>query len=240
MSLMASEQKLPEQSFQYISGTFNLLTCLLQQQSVNPETRVAQTVCWARQRMFLCSPSHYFLGYHESNKAWKAHFPFGGWLQVRWTDAEPKWVLERQRSSRSKHPRTSQHCLLPAGSSQKQRYSGPSDHPWARAEGARGKLQPKSELRSSSSNSNYQDTFLLPLTTARSGSCNIPSAFLLKHKLEREPWTEMKWPGGTGNCQLPGDKQGALADKRDICWKQTPASCWACGCSWPPLSLNAK
>lgn len=126
------------------------------------------------------------------------------------------------------------------GSSQKQGCPGPSDHPSARAEGARGKLQPKSELCSSCSNNNYQDTFLLPLITAGSGSCNIPSVFLLKHKLEREPWTEMKWPRGTRNCQLPGDKQRSLADKRDICWKQTPASCWACGCSRPPLSLDVK
>lgn len=240
MSLMASEQKLPEQSFQYINGTFNLLMCLLQQQSVNPETWVAQKVYWAQQRMFLCSTSHHFLGYHESNKAWKAHFPFGGWLQVRWMMLSMSGCWKGKGAADPSTLAQASTACSQQGSSQKQGCPGPSDHPSARAEGARGKLQPKSELCSSCSNNNYQDTFLLPLITAGSGSCNIPSVFLLKHKLEREPWTEMKWPRGTRNCQLPGDKQRSLADKRDICWKQTPASCWACGCSRPPLSLDVK
>lgn len=132
--------------------------------------------CWARQRMFLCSPSHYSFGYHESNKAWKTHFPFGGWLQVRRTDAESQWVLKRQRSSRSKAPAASHRPALPAPSRVLTQTGVPLSDPRGRTEGASRKLQPKSEVCWSCNYDNYQDMFLLPLTTARSGSCSIPSA----------------------------------------------------------------
>lgn len=73
-------------------------------------------------------------------------------------------------------------------------YPGQSDHPCGRVEGAR-KLQPKYEVCWSCNKNNYHDTFLLPLTTAGSVICNIPSASLPKHKLGREALTEMRWPG---------------------------------------------
>lgn len=95
------------------------------------------------------------------------------------------WKGKRAADPKPQHPLTGQCCLLPAGSSRKRGCPGQSDHPCGRAEGASRKLQPKSEVCWSYNNNNYQDTFLLPLTTAGPGSCNIPSASLHNTNLEK-------------------------------------------------------
>lgn len=93
------------------------------------------------------------------------------------------WTGRAAADPKPQHPHTSQHSLLPAGSSHKRGYPAQPDHPCGRAEGASRKLQPNVKF---ADHDNYHDMFLLPLTTAGSGSCNIPSASLPEHKLGRE------------------------------------------------------
>lgn len=104
--------------------------------------------------------------------------------------------------------------------------------------GCQQEASAKCEVCWSCNNDNYHDMFLLPLTTAGSGSCNIPSASLPEHKLGREAWTEMNDPGATGSCQV-AHREHLLTRGMSAERKLLPHA-GACGCSWPPLSLDVK
>lgn len=99
-------------------------------------------------------------------------------------------------------------CLLPAGSPYKWGYHCQSD----RVSLGGGEQEPagsfsQNQVSWTCNYNNYQDPFLLPLSPAGSGCCNIPSASLPKHTLGRQAWIEIKWPGS--NRELSASRSHA-------------------------------